>query len=266
VGSGPESAVPFTLDARSATLEPAGQLYGPTLARTVTAQGDLLYLVGPLGVRTLRASTLDTVGWALTPALVGSQAGAWCGSHLCVVRPGPLGFMVVEIDAAGQATVVGRTGLGVQAQDLAVWGSRAFVAMGTQGVSVVSVENPASPIVTGTIPVAGQVISVAVHEGVLAVGLRNGTVELHDVRQAPVRVGTVTAGFRLSKTRFVAGQLSVLDQSEKQVEVWRVTAPATPQRLGTFADRAEALMTGVWRGARLFALEAGLHLRVYRAQ
>jgi hypothetical protein len=266
VGSGPEPAVPFTLDAQSATLEPAGQLYGPTLARTVTAQGDLLYLVGPLGVRTVRASTLDTVGWALTPALLGSQAGAWCGSHLCVVRPGPQGFMVVEMDTAGQATLVGRTGLGAQAQDLAVWGSQAFVAMGTQGVSVVSLANPASPVVTGAITSTGQVVSVAARDGVLAVGLKNGTVELHDVRQAPVRVGTVTAGFRLSKVRFVAGQLWLLDQAERQVEVWRVSTPAAPQRVGTFTDRAEALMTGVWRGARLFALEGGLHLRVFRAQ
>jgi hypothetical protein len=65
--------------------------------------------------------------------------------------------------------------------------------------------------------------------------------------------------------RFVAGQLWVLDQWEHRVAAYRVPDPAAPLLVGTFQDHAAALMSGRWRGTRLFALE-GFFLRLYQAQ
>lgn len=259
------AAAPYTLDAHPAALVEAGRLPGPTLARSLVLRGDRLHLVGPLGIRTLSAFTLDDLGWLVLPGLLGSQAGASCGGYLCVVRPGPWGFMVVDPSRTGPEAVLGRAHLGLQAQDLAVWGRRAYVAQGTAGVALVDLGNPAAPRVVGTLATGGRAVSVAVREGLLAVGLADGTVALYDVTGAPALRATVAAGFRVGQVRFVAGQVFVLDHQERRAAVVSVADPAQPVRVGQFEDQAAALTLGVWRGTRLLALD-GIHLRQWQAQ
>jgi hypothetical protein len=264
-GGGAEPWVPFTLNAEEAALTPVAVLPGPATSRSLTLRGDLLYLVGPLGLRIMRASTLDQVAFVVKLGLVGAVAAATCGRHLCVVRPGPYGFKVVNVDQPQDVSIAGQAYIGAGARDIAVWGSRAYVARGNAGVRLVDVSNPSQPVAAGEIAAAGKAVSVAVRDDLLAVAYKSGVVKLFDVKDAPTEVGTLQASFQLSKVRFVAGQVWLLDKHGNTAEAWRIDDPAAPVPVGTFSGHAALLMTGRWRGTRLYAVD-GIHLHVLAAQ
>jgi len=266
-GASMEPSVPFTLDAESATLTMDSVVHGFGFARSLSGRGDRLYLAGPAGIRILRASTLDELGWIVRPGLFGTRVGAPCRGYLCVARPGPLGFKVVDVSRPEHASVVGRASLGRRApRDLAVSGTRAFVALGRGGVRIVDLQHPRHPVLSATLAPGGKVISVAATDRLLATGRQDGSVALYELSSgSPVLVGTLQAGFRLSRVRFVANQLWVLENNARSAEAWRITDPAAPVRVGAFADHAAALTTGLWHGRRLFALRGHL-LWVWRAE
>ncbi|MDY0003653.1 MAG: kelch repeat-containing protein [Polyangia bacterium] len=265
IGGGTEPFVPFALDAREATIAPDTTVPCPAVAKSLGLRGDRLYLVGPAGVRILRASTLEELGWPSLPGLFGAQAGEPCGSHLCVVRPGPNGFMVVDVSRPTEAAILGSTRIDHPVNDLAVWGHLAFLAQGRFGVRILDLRQPTLPRDAGSLGSDGQVISVAVRDGLLAAAERDGTVRLWDVRGPSIRKGLIQASFRISRARFVAGLLFLLDSEESRAEVFRVTDPEAPERLGSFTAHALALTTGLWRGTRLYSL-GGQQLKVLRAE
>jgi hypothetical protein len=267
-GGGAAGGVPFTLQAETAALSPAGTVAALGFGRSLSARGDRLYLTGPAGIRVLRASTLDELGWISLPGLHGGRAGAPCGSHICLVRPGKRGFQVVDVTQPQSPIILGTTHLGQRPpRDLAVYGARAFVARGRDGVTRVDVTTPGQPTVKGTLPTTGRAVAVAVGSGLLAVGTARGEVTLYDLSTPgpPVAAGALQAGFRLSRVRLVARQLLALDSRGQTAEMWRVDDPAHPVRLGSFQQQAAPLTTGLWRGRRLYALERN-QLRMWRAE
>lgn len=95
--------------------------------------------------------------------------------------------------------------------------------------------------------------TVALQRSLLAAGRRLGGITLYDVSAAPVEVGSLQAQGQISRVRFVAGQLWVLGKNESWVEVWDVSTPSAPVRLGSFSDAAAWQFRVLFLGASALA-------------
>jgi hypothetical protein len=242
------------------TVRPAGRI------RDLELLDGKAYACGPWGL-----SVVDTHGGLQAAVSVhgGDMAGLTaledCGSRLCGSRLRPRGLAVYEPDGQSGVTLVGQSVTSGLGWDLAVKGTRAYVAHGIFGVGVYDIRNPVSPEwIDAIMWTGGRVVTVAARKELLAVGRKDGHVLLYDIAAGGVeQVGELNASGRISRLDFRAGYLWVLGHRETAVEVFDLEDPANPVREGSFSAGAAEHFQARTLGARAITF-SGRDVEAYR--
>ena len=148
--------------------------------------------------------------------------------------------------------------------DLAVRGNTAFVAHGFFGVGVYDISNPANLKWRDQIFWLGKrFVTVAASENLVAAGTKKGKVFLHRISKEMESVGEIDAQGRISKVDFHNGLLWVLGKHDAWVEVYDVTDPEDPVKMGEITTGAEEYFRGRFMGPRAYTFE-GKNVKSYR--
>ncbi len=70
-----------------------------------------------------------------------------------------------------------------------------------------------------------------------------------------MQVGSIQAQGQISRVRFVAGQLWVLGKHKTWVEIWDVSTPSAPVRLGMFNAEAAWHFHALFLGASVLTFD-----------
>ncbi|MDY0002828.1 MAG: hypothetical protein RBU30_16135 [Polyangia bacterium] len=217
-------------------------------------QGSLV-IAGSWGLRVLDPTTLGQRGHLGGWRVSGASGLEPCGPDLCVSRTGLEGLVIVSLSDPSSPKVLGGAftlGLG---WDVAVWGTRAYVAHGTLGVGVYDISAPRSPRCLGSLAAGGVVVSVATRGSLLAVGKVGGDVELYELQGGPIRLSTLSAKGPLEKLRFRGPRLWALRNPGKMAEIFDLSRPEAPARLGEIAEEPREEFTARYLGPWRFTLD-----------
>ena len=110
-----------------------------------------------------------------------------------------------------------------------------------------------APALQGT---TGEATTPRLHARALTAGLVSG--------DPLTPAGEVRAAGKVRRVRFVAGQLWVLSRNQHRMEIFDVTDPAAPVRLGAVTSGAAQAFRARWAGPYSFTF-SGHVLRVRRA-
>ncbi len=89
--------------------------------------------------------------------------------------------------------------------------------------------------------------------------------DLYDISQAPLLVGTLQASGQIARVRFRGRQLWVLDKNQSMVEVFEVIDPAAPMRIGAISGLDIGEIWALYWGTRRFAFHGNL-VSAYRLE
>ncbi len=251
-GGGVRDFTPFLLDVKEAAPVLRVERNLPGQITDLTLYGDLLVAASPAGLWTLDHRSLTIQGQLGLHPITSLVA---CGGYLCVSKLGLHGLTVLGLSDPASPRVLGSSfspGLG---WDVAASGQRAFVAHGVLGVGIYDVSTQGQPAHKQTIWTGGLVRTVAVQQNLLVAGCRQGGITLYDTSAVPVQVGSIQAQGQISRVRFVAGQLWVLDKHESWVEIWDVSTPSAPVRLGSFSAEAAWHFRALFLGASVLSFD-----------
>lgn len=147
----------------------------------------------------------------------------------------PVFYNVKPTSALGKVTVPGRT------TDVGVHGSHAYVVSGTDGLHVISIENPAAPLIVGSLDTPGSARELAVVAPYAFIADGQEGVHVVDIRSAstPAFVATYRTFGSAYALAYAAGRLYVGTQFG--FEVLDVRDPRLPRRLGSAATSRPVL-------------------------
>jgi len=249
---GVRNFTPFILDVLEATPDLQVERRLPGQIEGLLMHGDTLVAAGPAGLWTLEHQSLQPRGNLPHHPVRGISS---CGGYLCLASHGPSGIEVVDVSEPAHPRVVDQVASTGPAWDVAARGTRAYVAHGTHGVGEYIVDRLGQASLEHSIACTGDVRAVAMNQKLLAVGRRRGGITLYDVSSGPQEVGSVQAQGQISRIRFVAGQLWVLGKHAQWVEIFDVSTPASPERIGSFTAAAAWHFRALFLGASALTLD-----------
>ena len=163
----------------------------PGHAKDVAVAGDYAFVAaGEAGLQVVDISRLEA------PVVVGSLDTAGDAQNIKVVgntaflADGPGGLVIVDVSSPLAPRLLGQVATPAPAVDIAVAGDKVYVA-DEQGLRVVDVANPASPVVAGGVDLSGKPSGVDVYGSLVAVSCLSSGIKIVDVADptAPKLVG-----------------------------------------------------------------------------
>ena len=198
---------------------------------TVTSR--LARVVVPPSLAVTRVANVPTTGSALSLAVDGDRLFVGLGDGPAQVA----GLEILDVSEPATPVLVGsyrlpREGTGLRVRDVAVQGTRAYLAAGAQGVRVLDIADPASPQELGVFTSRFHAVDlVVVGTRVYVVSLAGMTILDASDPAAITVLGHYPAQNLIGID--VQGNLAVVASAVGNDEVLDVTDPTKPVRLGT---------------------------------
>lgn len=190
-------------------------------------------VVVPPALTIQRVANVPTAGSALALALQGDRLFIGLGDGPAQVA----GFEILDVSEPATPVLAGsyrlpREGTGLRVRDVAVQGTRAYLAAGAQGVRVLDIADPASPQELGVFTSRFPAVDLVV------VGTRVYVVSIvgMTILDASDPAAITVLGHYPSQSLIgidVQGNLAVVASAVASDEVLDVTDPTKPVRLGT---------------------------------
>ncbi len=166
-----------------------------------------------------------------------------------------IAFPLLPVTAAAVTSLV-------NAWDVVLSGSYAYVADGAGGLAVVDIADPWQPVHLTSVPTSGSAVDVAVSGTIAVVCTGSAGIDIFDLADpaAPVLLGTAnTSG--LAITAAIAGNLVYVADWD-DVETFDITLPSTPVRIGGEDTPVRAM--GLDARSDLVVVADWSRLRLYR--
>ena len=165
------------------------------------------------------------------PGLAGARALASCaGQYLCVARAGLAGLAVVDVTDPATAEPKAWAWTAGLGWDLAVIGTRAYLAHGWLGLGVYDITNPLDPRWVDQVWPCGRVVALASLGQLLAVGTAQGDVILY------------------AWLRFEGGKLWVAGKHWNWAQVCDVSDQAAPSKVADLSGESVQWARRWWLG------------------
>jgi hypothetical protein len=222
-GFPPDRTVEVTLRDRAAHLPPLAERRGlwGTSGIVVAEGGQILYLAHRRSVQAFDLSE-PTMPVALGSVDLGRRvlAVAPCAdARLCVLARGfPRTLAVLDLSDPGQPSVTGEIALPGRCRDLAVEGSRAYLACGGRGVLRVTLSDPGAPRLVSEIDPGGPATAVTLERKLLAVTVGGGSrIQVYKLRASgtPVLLAEAPTLRRGRRIHFAYPYLHVTEGSPR---------------------------------------------------
>jgi len=215
--------------------------YGSTW--TVAVVGDHAYFGSGAALRIADVSDPSSpriIGDVMLPGLVRGVAAS--EEYAYIAADANAGLRVIDVRTPWDAVEVGFHDTPGSADDVAVWGTFAFVADGAAGLRVIDVSAPASPVEVGSYDTAGYAFGVAVRDGYAYVAdYAQGLRVIHvDPPANPVEVGFYdTPGYAIDVFLYesLGKVLACVADEQGGLRVIDVSTPAAPIEVGFIDSR-----------------------------
>jgi hypothetical protein len=162
---------------------------------------------------------------------------AVCGGQLCLSRSDRQeGLWMVSLQDPTSPVVLGAAPLAGPGADVASEGSTAYVAEGHHGIGVYDLSRPEQIVAVQRLNPGWKIVSVAARRGLVVAGSDHRDLYLYSLEDGTTLLAQMRSDRKIGRLRFMGDQLWVQDEHARWVEVWDLSDPAQPVRLGEHQD------------------------------